>query len=168
MSVHELAVEPRDVAAEALGLLLDAPAPPTLAELRIEDGRGGTLVLGVLSASHVVTATCAGRQLSEQVSCDALDAGGHALPQQLERDGYRLTSAVRVLPRAGVEALAERLRAQALQPGWVCGTFPGADAAVTALTGAPLEGGGWGWQTWHLYPGERAGVVVETATTWRP
>ena len=168
MTVHELAVEPRDVAAEALGLLLDAPAPPTLAELRIEDAQGGELVLGVLSASHVVTATCDGHRLSEQVSCDALGLGGRALPERLERDGYRLSCKVRVLPRAGVEALAERLRAQALQPGWVCGAFPGAEAAVTALTGTPLDGGGWRWQTWHLYPGDRTGVVVETATTWRP
>ena len=168
MTVHELAVQPRDVAAEALGLLLDAPEPPTLAELRIEDAEGGALVLGVLAASHVVTATSAGQRLSEQVSCDALGQGGRALPQQLERDGYRLTSEVRVLPRSGVEALAEQLRAQALQPGWVCGAFPGADAAVTALTGAPLDGGGWSWQTWHLYPGAQTGVVVERATTWRP
>ena len=168
MTLHELAVPPRDVAAEALGLLLDAPAPPTLAELRIEDAQGGVLVLGVLAASHVVTATSAGRQVSEQVSCDALGAGGRSLPSQLERDGYRLISELRVLPRADVDVLAERLRAQALQPGWVCGAFPGADAAVTALTGAPLDGGGWSWQTWHLYPGERSGVVVETATTWRP
>lgn len=168
MTVHELAVEPRDVAAEALGLLLDAPAPATLAELRIEDAHGGELVLGVLSASHVVTATHAGHRMSEQVSCDALDAGGRALPQRLERGGYRLSSDVRVLPRSEVEVLADRLRAQALQPGWVCGAFPGADAALTALTGEPLGGGGWTWQTWHLYPGEPTGVVVETATTWRP
>ena len=168
MTVVDLAVEPRDVAAEALGLLLDAPAPATLAELRIDDAQGDSLVLGVLAASHVVTATRAGRQLTEQVSCDALGSGGCALPQSVERDGYRLTSDVRVLPRVGVEALADQLRAQAVQPGWICGTFPGADAAVTALTGAPLDGGGWSWRTWHLYPGESTGVVVETATTWRP
>lgn len=168
MTVHELTVEPRDVAAEALGLLLDAPAPPTLAELRIEDAQGDTLVLGVLSASHVVTAARGDHRLSEQVSCDALGAGGSVLPQRLERDGYRLSSQVRVLPRAGVEALAAQLRAQSLQPGWVCGAFPGADAAVTALTGAALDGGGWSWQTWHLYPGETTGVVVETTSTWRP
>ena len=168
MTVVDLAVEPRDVAADALGLLLDAPAPPTLAELRVEDAQGGSLVLGVLSASHVVTATRPGRSLTEQVSCDALGSGGCALPQSLERGGYRLTSEVRVLPRAGVEALAEQLRAQARQPGWICGTFPGADAAVTTLTGAALDHGGWSWRTWHLYPGERSGVVVETATTWCP
>ena len=166
MTVVDLAVEPRDVAADALGLLLDAPAPPTLAELRLEDGHG-SLVLGVLSASHVVTATRGDRQLTEQVSCDALGSGGCALPDRLDRDGYRLTSEVRVLPRVGVEALADQLRAQALQPGWICGTFPGTDAAVTALTGAALEDG-WAWRTWHLYPGESTGVVVETSTTWRP
>lgn len=167
MTLHDLAVRPRDVTADALGLLLDAPAPPTLAELRIARPGGAELVLGVLSASHVVTATHDGRRLSEQVSCDAVGAGGRALPPRLLRDGYCLTTEVRVVPRPQVDALAARLREQSLQAGWICGAFPGADAAVTALSGAAVDGG-WSWRTWHLYPGEAEGVVVETATTWRP
>lgn len=167
MTLHDLRVEPLDVAADALGLLLDAPAPPTLAELRLSDGAGGELLLGVLSASHVVTATRPGRRVSEQVSCDALAAGGRPLPAQWEGEGYRLTTTTRVLPSEALAALAGELRTRAAADDWVCGAFPGADGALTALTGAAVDGG-WTWQTWHLYPGEPAGVVVETSSTWQP
>lgn len=169
MSLHQLEVEPRDVAAEALGLLLDAPAPIPLAALRIEDGHGGVLTLGVLAASHVITARRPGHELVEQVSCDALAAGGQQLPERLDTDTYQLTSATSVLSREQFDALAGRLRGQAEHSsGWVCGAFPGADTAVTALTGSALPGGGWTWQTWHLYPGMDGGVVVRTQSRWRP
>lgn len=171
MTVHALAVEPLDVAADALGLLLDAPAPAALAELRLADGGGGELVLGVLSASHVVTATRPGHRLTEQVSCDALAAGGIRLPAVQEQAGYRLATTARTLPTAALSRLAARLRAEAVGAGWLCGAFPGADTALTALRGKAVPGG-WCWQTWHLYPGADAscagGVVVGTSTTWRP
>ena len=65
-------------------------------------------------------------------------------------------------------ALAERLRACAAeQPHWVCGAFPGARAAVTALVGRAVPGG-WGWRTWHLYPCAGGGVVVRTSSRWTP
>lgn len=171
MTLHDLRVDPLDVAADALGLLLDAAAPPALAELRLSDRDGGELVLGVLSASHVVTATRPGRRVSEQVSCDALAAGGARLPERWEDGGYRLASAVRTVPAEELAALAARLRERAAGPDWVCGTFPGAQGALTALTGRAVPGG-WAWQTWHLYPGPQdgapAGAVVETTSTWRP
>lgn len=171
MTLHELAVEPLDVAADALGLLLDAAAPAALAELRLSDGDGdgGELVLGVLSASHVVTATRAGRRLSEQVSCQALAAGGARLPARWEDGGYRLTTTVRAVPADELAALGVRLREQAAADDWVCGAFPGAEGALTALTGRAVPGG-WSWRTWHLYPGPKgaAGAVVETTSTWQP
>ena len=167
MSVHELAVEPQDVSADALGLLLGAPAPAALAELRLTDGDGGELVLGVLSASHVVTATRGGARLTEQVSCDALASGGTALPARHEQDGYRLTTTTRTVPADELAALAARLRAEGDAEGRLCGAFPGADGALTALAGSALPDG-WQWQTWHLYPGATDGVVVETTTTWQP
>lgn len=167
MTVHDLRVEPQDVSADSLGLLLGAPAPAALAELRLSDGDGGELVLGVLSASHVVTATRRGAQLTEQVSCDAVAAGGTSLPARHEQDGYRLTTTTRTVPAADLSALAGRLRAQGDADGWLCGAFPGADAALTALSGSAVPGG-WRWQTWHLYPGAVEGVVVETTTTWQP
>jgi hypothetical protein len=171
VTVHALAVEPLDVSADALGLLLNAPAPATLAELRLADGDGGELVLGVLSASHVVTATRPGHRLTEHVSCDALAAGGTCLPAVQEHDGYRLTTCTRNLPAAALSGLAARLRAAAVGDGWLCGAFPGADTALTALRGEAVSGG-WRWQTWHLYPTAddtcADGVVVETSTMWRP
>lgn len=168
MSVHVLQVPSRDVAAEALGLLLGAPAPAALAELVLADDRGGRLVLGVLGASHVVTASRPGAELVEQVSCDALAGGGERLPTRKQTGGYRLSTDVRALPAADVDTLAARLRAAARSsPAWICGAFPGADSALTALTGA-AQGAGWQWRTWHVYPGRERGVVVATRSRWTP
>ena len=59
-----------------------------------------------------------------------------------------------------------RVRARADDdPAWLCGAFPGDAAALTALTGAPLDGG-WTWRTWHLYPGPEEGVIVTTRSRW--
>lgn len=169
MSLHRLDVVPRDVTAEALGLLLDAPAPATLAELRLEDGDGGTLVLGLLGASHVVTARRPGHLLTEQVSCDALAGGGRPLPPEHAAAGYTMASTTQLLPTDRLHALAAQLRQRSEDSQqWVCGSFPGDDAAVTALTGDVLPAGGWTWQTWHLYPGSDRGAVVTTQTRWQP
>jgi Protein of unknown function DUF2617 len=169
MTLHQLDVEPRDVAAEALGLLLHAPAPVALAELALDDGRGGTLVLGVLGASHVVTAVAGGHVLTEQVSCDALAAGGRALPERAEAEGYALSSAVTELSRADFDATAAQLRFRAQRDDrMICGAFPGGAGALTALTAAALPGGGWTWETWHLYPGPERSVIVTTRSRWAP
>lgn len=171
MTLHHLQVLPRDVDADALGLLLDAPAPPTLAELVLTH-RGARLVLGVLGASHAVTATTGGDRLTEQVSCDAVAAGGRPLPRTARAGAYRLASECRTVRAAELAATAADLRARADGADWVCGAFPVADAthhgaALTALTGAPL-GGGWTWRTWHLYPGPEEGVIVTTRSRWIP
>ena len=169
MSLHLLDIEPRDVSAEALGLLLDRPAPATLAELRLADGRGGSIVLGVLGASHVVTAAIPGSRLTEEVSCDAVGAGGDPLPRNTRSGGYQLTSAVTATDRARLDRTADRLRAlAAADPAWLCGAFPGSAGALTAMTAEPLAGGGWAWQTWHLYPDGDTGEVVTTRTRWTP
>jgi hypothetical protein len=169
MTRHVLDVEPRDVAAEALGLLLHAPIPPALAELTVRDRQGGSLTLAVLGASHAVLATRPGHRLSEQVSCDAVAAGGRPLPRRTRAGGYALTSATTTVPNAELRATAERLGALADgHDGWLCGAFPGAADALTAMTGAALPGGGWTWETWHLYPGEESGVIVTTRSRWAP
>ena len=168
MSLHLLDIEPRDVSATALGLLLDRPAPATLAQLRLTDG-GGSLTLGVLGASHVIIATGPGSRLTEEVSCDAVAAGGAPLPRSTRSGGYELTSAVTTTGRAELDATADRLRALAhADPAWLCGAFPGSAGALTAMTGQPLAGGGWAWQTWHLYPAGNTGEVVTTRTRWTP
>lgn len=172
MSVHLLEVAPRDVAAGALGLLLDAPAPPALAELELRSGPA-RLVLGVLGASHVVRAStldAAGREQTcvEEVSCDAAGRGGRPLRAEHRRGAHVLRSSTQVQPREHVDALARRLRDTARDDAaWLCATFPTSAAAVTALT-AQVVPGGWAWQTWHLYPDAASGVVVTTSSRWKP
>ena len=167
MTLHVLEVAPRDVSAAALGLLLDAPPPVALAELVLRSGVD-RLVLGVLGSSHAVTATAGGRRCVEQVSCDAVAAGGEPLPGRREVGGYAMESSTQLLPAPELAGLADRLRATAAgTPGWLCGAFPGASAAVTALTGQAVPGG-WAWQTWHLYPGPVSGAVVRTSSRWTP
>ncbi len=169
MSVHLLDVEPRDVAADALGLLLHAPAPAALAETSLRDGRGGLLTLGVLGASHVVTATLPGHHLTEQVSCDAVGAGGQELPQRAQLGGYQLATVTREVPRAELEETAARLRDLAeSSDSWLCGTFPGTGSAMTAMTAGALPAGGWTWESWHLYPGEETSSIVTTRSRWIP
>lgn len=168
MTLHRLRVLPRDVDADALGLLLDAPVPPVLAELALDHG-GQRLVLGVLGASHAVTATAGADRLTEQVSCDAVAAGGRPLPRSARAGGYRMTSQSTTVPAADLAATAADLRARAAADGsWICGAFPGDGAALTALTGSPVPTGGWNWRTWHLYPGPEEGVIVTTRSRWTP
>ncbi|MDP5181747.1 DUF2617 family protein [Blastococcus sp. BMG 814] len=169
MSLHQLDVTPRDVSAGALGLLLDGPAPVPLAQLRIAGVAGATLTLGVLGASHVVSAEAGGHRLTEEVSCDAVGAGGRALPARLRAGGYAFASAITATSADELDATARRLRELATgDPAWLCGAFPGAAGALTAMTAQPLAPGGWAWQTWHLYPGDGSGEVVTTRTRWTP
>ncbi|NEK87467.1 DUF2617 family protein [Blastococcus saxobsidens] len=169
MSLHLLDVEPRDVVAAALGLVLDRPAPHPLAELRLTDGADGEIVLGVLGASHVVTAVADGQRLTEEISCDAVGAGGEPLPRHHRAPGYELSSTVARVGRAELDATADRLRARAAaEPGWLLGAFPGSAGALTALTAQPLAGGGWTWDTWHLYPDGETGEIVTTRSRWNP
>lgn len=167
MPLHQLAVTPADVSGERLGLALNAPAPAPLATSRLRHPDGGELVLGVLGASHVVAVEHAKGRFSEQVSCTAR-GHGMDLPDQTDAPGYRLRSRTETHDEASFRRLARELRERcARRPGWLGGTFPGDDAALTALAAEP-DGPGWRWQTWHLYPSGSGGVVVHTASRWRP
>lgn len=169
MSLHRLEVEARDATAGSLGLLLDAPAPSALAETSLHDGAGGGLTLGVIGASHVVTASVRGHRLTEEVSCDAVAAGGSPLPPHVDRDGYELLSETTAMSRTELDELAVRLRRRAAaDESFLCATFPGADSAVTALSAVPGDGSGWVWRSWHLYPDGPQGVVVTTRSRWNP
>jgi len=163
-----LDVVPRDVAAEALGLLLDAPVPPALAELTLRDADGGALVLHVLGASHAVLATRPGHRLTEQVSCTAAAEGGAPLPERTRRGGYALSSTTAMVSRAELaRTAADLVRRAESGDGWLCGAFPGPGDALTALHGAAAPGG-WQWRTWHLYPGADGGAIVRTRSRWTP
>jgi hypothetical protein len=169
--LHQLAVTPADVSGERLGLALNAPLPPTLASCRLDHpGGGGALLLGVLGASHVVAVEHAAGPFSEQVSCTARNQGGD-LPKHTDAPGYHLQSRTDNSDEACFRRLAHDLRQRcAGETGWLGGTFPGDDAALTVLAAEP-DGDGWRWQTWHLYPSHPAGAggtVVHTASRWRP
>ena len=164
MPLHDLSVAPVDVRGSELGLALNTPAPAALATCRLEHPNGGSLVLGVLGASHVVTVDHPDTVFSEQVSCD-LDG---ELPASTRALGYHLESCVDQHDESAFRRLANDLRGRcASETGWLGGSFPGDDAALTALAAEP-EGAGWRWQTWHLYPGPTGGTVVYTSSRWRP
>ena len=170
MPLHKLAVAPADVCGEGLGLALNAPAPAPLASCSLRHPDGGALLLGVLGASHVVAVEHPAGRFSEQVSCTAR-SHGIDLPQRTDAPGYSLQSRSETRDEASFRRLARDLRERcARQPGWLGGTFPGDDAALTALSAEP-DGAGWRWRTWHLYPQRPSGsggVVVRTASRWRP
>jgi uncharacterized protein DUF2617 len=162
--LHQLAVAPADVSGSGLGLALNAPAPPLLASYRLAHPDGGTLVLGVLGASHVVTVEHADSVFSEQVSCHL----NGELPQRTVAPGYHLESRIDIHDEPTFRRLAQRLREScADETGWLGGAFPGDDAALTALAGQP-DSAGWRWRTWHLYPAKPGGTIVYTTSRWRP
>lgn len=171
MPLHQLVVTPADVSGERLGLALGAPVPPPLASCRLDHpGGGGALLLGVLGASHVVAVEHAAGPFTEQVSCTARNFGAD-LPTRTDAPGYSLQSATDTHDEGSFRRLARDLRdACARESGWLGGTFPGDDAALTVLAAEP-DGAGWRWRTWHLYPARPAGTggtVVHTASRWRP
>ncbi len=170
MPLHQLAVPPSDVSGENLGLALNAPAPPPLATCLLAHPAGGSLLLGVLGASHVVTAEHAAGRFSEEVSCTARGHGVD-LPERTAAAGYCLRSRTDTYGEATFRRIAADLRDRCTrEKGWLGGSFPGDDAALTALA-ARADGAGWRWQTWHLYPAgpvASGGMVVRTASRWRP
>ncbi|OBB91003.1 DUF2617 family protein [Mycobacterium sp. 852002-30065_SCH5024008] len=170
MPLHQLAVAPSDVSGQKLGLALNAPAPPPLATCLLRHPGGGALRLGVLGASHVVTVEHGADRFSEEVSCTARGLGVD-LPEHTAAPGYSLQSRTDSYDEAAFRRMARDLRDRcAREKGWLGGTFPGDDAALTALAAEP-DGAGWYWQTWHLYPRSpfgSGGDVVHTVSRWHP
>jgi hypothetical protein len=153
------------VSGAGLRLALNAPAPRPLATLELAHPDGGRLVLGVLGASHVITVAHPDSLFSEEISCTARGQGG-VLPSTADAAGYHLESHTETHELARFHALATALRQRcAHDEGWLGGTFPGDDAALTALAAEP-HGAGWHWRTWHLYPDDR--TVVRTSSRWQP
>ncbi|MET4430605.1 MULTISPECIES: DUF2617 family protein [unclassified Mycolicibacterium] len=173
MPLHELAVIPADTSGARLRLSLNAPAPEPLASHQLRHPDGGTLMLGVLGASHVIAVehpgTVSSEQISfsEQISCTA-HTDRSTLPTEADAPGYRLKSSTVDHDQATFRALAADLRGHcARDQGWLGGSFPGDDAALTAIRACP-DGPGWHWQTWHLYPSDAGGTVVHTESRWHP
>lgn len=167
MPLHLLSVAPADISGASLALALNYPAPQPLATYRLNHPGGGTLLLGVLGASHVVTVEHGAETFSEQVSCQVRHHAA-TLPERTNAPGYRLESRIDTHDYKTFRYLAQDLRHRcATEPGWLGGVFPGDDAALTALCAEP-DGDGWRWQTWHLYPSGTGGTVVHTASHWQP
>lgn len=167
MTFHELSVPPVDIAADDLFLTLGGPPPAALAEITVPHPRGGALLLGVLGASHVVTASGGSAHFTEQISCTE-DPRRTPLPRRYDDGGYRLISETRDVDAGTLRRVARLLRARSEHSGtWITGGFPGDDAALTSLTAAP-RGAGWHWTTWHLYPARGRGTVVRTESRWSP
>lgn len=152
---------PADVSGASLRLTLNAAAPTPLAACTLRHPDGADLILGVLGASHVITVG----GFSEQVSCTELGEGS-ALPDSVQAPGYRLRSETLTHDETTFRRVAADLRQHCEhETGWLGGSFPGDEAALTALCATP-DGPGWHWQTWHLYPADR--TVVHTDTRWQP
>jgi len=91
---------------------------------------------------------------------------GGTLPEHADAPGYRIESHTATHDEATFRRLAHELREHCTTgTGWLGGTFPGDDAALTVLAAEP-DGTGWRWQTWHLYPAASGGTVVHTASRW--
>jgi len=164
LPLYRLHVPPADVSGANLRLALNTPAPSVLASATLAHPTGADLVLGVLGASHVVTVG----PFCEQVSCHHFGDSTH-LPAAAERPGYRMMSDTVVHDEESFRRIAADLRTRCeYEIGWLGGSFPGDDAALTALCAEP-DGPGWRWQTWHLYPeGGAGGMIVHTESRWRP
>jgi hypothetical protein len=147
-----------DTGADDLGFALGLPRHDALAVTETETG-GLRVELRLLGASHQVFAG----PVRETVAC--LPGASRRLPPEVceELGGwrYRFTAHVEICPppefTRRVRLLREETdgRADAL-----CGVFPGAPDAVTAL--AVQECPGVGWRTWHTYP--QTGHIVATRT----
>ena len=169
MALHQLCVAPADVSGAGLRLALNSPAPVPLATSTLTHPDGADLILGVLGASHVISV--AGQHFSEEVSCTP-HQHDTALPDSVDTPGYQLRSETTTHHEASFRRIAADLRRHCEHDaGWLGGTFPGDDAALTALCAEP-DGPGWRWRSWHLYPdcddAAGGGTIVHTASRWQP
>lgn len=168
VSLYDLAITPRDVSADNLGLLLDAPAPRPLVELVRERPGAAPIRLGVLGASHVVV--IGDGLFTEQVSCETLAAGGQPLPAAADRGRYTFQSSTRIYHVETFRRMAGLIREKSVADpeSHLCGVFPTDEAALTALTVEPIGADGWAWLSRHLYPDETGGTIVKTESRWFP
>lgn len=173
MTVRELAAEPSDVAAGALGYRVGVtPERDALLSTVLEHpDHDIALRLSILGASHAVTLLIDGRDaMTEEVSCLATSAGGAPLPAQVTCPGpwgvHHLRGDTETLSADAFSALVDRLTALAAHdPAVLAGRFPGSEGALTVVAPTP-DDTGWSWDTWHLYPaGEEAGGGGDVVST---
>lgn len=130
-------------------------------------GQGLSVVVEVLAASHRVHVfDDDGVLATEQVACvgdlpstplpaaSAHDTGGHRLEFTSTRPGLDATE---------LADLADALRAAGTDPAALVVSFPGHRDALTSVRVL-----GDGWETWHLYPGDRPHAVRTRTTVTGP
>jgi hypothetical protein len=145
---------------EALGeLTLDAPA-----------GRGTSVSLRLLGASHQVVIDTGAGVFTETVAChDGVPAG--ELPGRATRTvcgaHYTFHGEVARVSADGMRRAAQALRGRlAGRRHALVGVFPGSPDAITALVADPApDRRAVRWQTWHLYP--RTGEIAHTLSAVR-
>lgn len=159
MTVHDLAAEPSDVEAAALGYRVGVtPERDALLSTVLEHPvHDIALRLSILGASHAVTLVIDGRDaMTEEVSCRATAAGGAPLPAEVSCPGswgvHHLRGTTQTLADGAFAAVVDRLTAlAAADPTVLAGRFPGSEGALTVVAPTP-DVTGWSWDTWHLYP----------------
>lgn len=147
------------------GLVLRFSATPGLDVVGTLTGHAAGLQVAVevLAASHRVHVS-EGDVLvaTEQVACVAGDAD-EPLPAQATHETARhrlvFDSERTDCDDAALAALAAMLRVGGTGPDALVVAFPGHPDALTSVRLVPD-----GWETWHLYPGERP-HAVRTRTT---
>ncbi|GAB2610326.1 DUF2617 family protein [Streptomyces capparidis] len=158
MSGVQLAAPYLDTAADQLRFTLGLPPRDALAVAEVAVG-GITVELRLLGASHQVFAG----PVRETVACLPGEPG--LLPGSVteEIDGwtYRFTARIHRHGPREFAARAGLLRELHGRPEALCGVFPGAPDALTALLVRPREGG-VAWRTWHTYPRTRQIVATHT------
>lgn len=116
-----------------------------------------TVVAEVLAASHRVHVfDHDGLVVTEQVAC--VGGAGSPLPARADHAGGRrrleFSSARPVLDAVALAGLAADMRSSAGDDGTLVVSFPGHPDALTSVRLLAD-----GWETWHLYPGDRPHAV---------
>lgn len=124
--------------------------------------------LEVLAASHRVRLVCNGvTHVTETVACDAASAAADQLPTRSSWNaGGRAVSFTSKIVEGAAEVSAAVESIAELDPDRsIVVRFPGHSMAFTAIELLPAAADdSIAWQTWHLYPGPDAHVVLTSTT----
>ena len=150
-----------DVSADGLSLrFAGTPGLDVVATMSGTVAAGAlSVVVEVLAASHRVHVfDDDGLVATEQVACVTGDVAGERLPtsasHQVAGRSLRFTSERPVVDADALTGLAARLREGGGDDAALVVTFPGHPDALTSVRLLAD-----GWETWHLYPGERPHAV---------
>lgn len=187
--IRDLMIPPADVSARALGVLLNGPSRPLLAQ-RTVTAADSSLSMGIIGASHMVDVSYPTAEVPvfrEEVSCLAasplnpsaakvswcispqlagsLYDGKGELYESFPAGDYRFSMTTDAFTDADFDDAAEKIVA-GFSPDWLVGRFPGVGGFHLTALHARWRGDRWHWLTFHLYPEEKA--IVRTESEWTP